>query len=390
MKFIILHWSFGTPEWNWFPQLKRSLESLWQEVIIPRFPIDDWDDLLKNPSQTKTKQNLSDWLEIFKKEVIDKIDCNEPICVVAHSMWPLFFLHAIEKFNFKIDTAIFVAPFLHLESNSNFEPIDRVASTFYKTTFDFDLLKLKFWHSYVLYSENDPYVPIVKSKEFAQKLESSLIFVKQWWHMNSEVNLNEFPLVLELCKTCLDYTLYSRFLDYKSHFYTDVLNGHKEWIYTYEPNEVDFEWEFHFRNLQKSWFCTFIVWTGFWETQNNYMEEARKAAKRIGNMKRIFLLKNLDDMENISFKKQLFSDMNSGMRVGIMRYDYVKSIISNPDFGIWDENYVCIVPFSWNNVWKITMSSRKKELKIYEEAKNKILSKAFWIEKEEDLIKFVY
>ena len=58
MKFVIFHGAFGSPEGNWFPQLKEKLELFGQEVIAPQFPIDDWERFTKaGPSTKPQKQN---------------------------------------------------------------------------------------------------------------------------------------------------------------------------------------------------------------------------------------------------------------------------------------------------------------------------------------------
>ncbi len=206
MKFIIFHGSYGSPDGNWFPQLKKKLELLGQEVIVPRFPVDDWDEVTKKgPSQELKNQNLENWLKAFE-DTRKKLKKDDKLCFVGHSLGPLFILHVVQKYNIKLDSAIFVSPFLR-PLNKAWQ-IYLANKSFYNAVFDFEKLKKLIPVSYVLYSDNDPYVDEEYSKEFAQKLNSSLIFVKKAGHMNSEVNLNEFPLVLELCKTRLDLSLY--------------------------------------------------------------------------------------------------------------------------------------------------------------------------------------
>lgn len=208
MKFLILHWSFGTSESNWFPYLKNQLEIIWQDVISPSMPIEDFGYMLDSPNKIFQNQTLENWLDYFAdiyKEIWWK-----KICVVAHSMWPLFLLHLLERYDLDIDSSIFVAPFLRLEKFWwNLFPLDKVNQSFYRDDFDFDKIKKKISNSYVLYSEDDPYVPSEKSIEFAQKLDSSMILVQNSWHMNSEAKLDKFPLIFELCKTRLNYPFYT-------------------------------------------------------------------------------------------------------------------------------------------------------------------------------------
>ncbi len=200
MKFVIFHGSFGSPESNWIPYLKRQLESLHQEVIVPGFPVDNWDELTTAGEQATTKnQNLANWFKTFD-QFYPRIK-NEKIVFVGHSLGPLFFLHLLDKQDLKVDSAIFVAPFL--AKLHKLWQIDAANSTFYKDTFDFDKLKKLIPVSYVIYSDNDPYVDEKYSLEFAEKLNSKKILVKGAKHMNTETGLFEFPLVLDLCKSRL-------------------------------------------------------------------------------------------------------------------------------------------------------------------------------------------
>ena len=55
MKFLILHGAFGTPDSNWFRQLEEQLEMLGQDVILPRFPIEDWNDIIVDITKKVSK-----------------------------------------------------------------------------------------------------------------------------------------------------------------------------------------------------------------------------------------------------------------------------------------------------------------------------------------------
>lgn len=203
MKFIIFHGSFGNPKENWFPQLKDNLESLGQKVLVPAFPVDDWNTLTKAGKQIKpTIQNLKNWTKVFKKQVLSTIKKNDKLVFIGHSLGPLFILHMVDKFNIKLDSAIFASPFLR-DIGSKTWQFYAVNKTFYKTNFDFKKLRRLIPVSYVLYSDTDPYVKKKYFLEFAQKMESSIIVIKNGGHLNSQAGFVNFPLVFELCKTRL-------------------------------------------------------------------------------------------------------------------------------------------------------------------------------------------
>lgn len=209
MKFFIFHGSFSSPDSNWFPELKEKLELIGQDVLIPEFPIEDWEGIThKGKNYIPKNQSLSSWLKTFQIKVLPKISRENKLCFIAHSLGPLFVLHLLAKYNIKLDSAIFVSPFL-TKLNRSWQ-IDLVNSSFYKKDFNFKKLQKLINISYTLYSENDPYVDKKYSIKFANKINSSLIHVKGAGHMNSEVNLNKFPLVFELCKTRLNLILYQK------------------------------------------------------------------------------------------------------------------------------------------------------------------------------------
>lgn len=200
MQFVIFHGSFGTPEKNWEPYLKTELEKLGQDVLTPAFPVDTWDRVTElGENHQSDIQNLANWTKTFEEKVLPYVKKNEPICFIAHSLAPVFLLHMIDRYNLQLDCAIFVAPFLEKLHRS--WQIDMVNNSFYKTDFDFDKLQKQIPLSYVLYSDNDPYVPIEKAKDFAKKLQSREIEIKGGGHFNEDAGYKEFPLLLELCKT---------------------------------------------------------------------------------------------------------------------------------------------------------------------------------------------
>jgi len=359
MKFIILHGSFGSPEGGWFPELKEKLILLKQDVVSLQFPIDNWSELTEQRDKySKNIQTLSNWLNFFEQKILPRIKPDDKICVVAHSLGPLFFLHALSQFDIKLDSAIFISPFFDVPFSEKNWQIDYVNKSFYFQNFNFKLLRERMPISYVLYSDNDPYVPKEGSILFGEKLQSSTILVRKAGHMNSEVDLIEFPLVYELCKTRLDLSWYQKFTDHRKEIFAiDYINRNTEEVIYLKPKEVEQEGVFKFRNLKHSGFCTLFTKIKLWNTQSKYMEENRNAAKRINNMIRVMLIYKENDLKKQVVLDQIKKDLNAGIQVYICQYKDVKSKMKEYDFGLWDEEYLCVVHDD-----EVKLSSRKKDI----------------------------
>jgi len=387
MKFVIFHGSFGSPEGNWFPELAEKLKALGQEVTVPKFPTDDWDDITKRgrKGSKKTNQNLKSWLKTFEKEVLSKIKKGEKLCFVGHSLGPVFILHIVDKYKIKLDSAIFVSPFME-DLGGKYWQFYAVNKTFYRKDFDFLKLKKFIPLSYVLYSDNDPYVDKRFPLDFAKKLGSSLILVKSAGHMNAEVNLNEFPLVLELCKSRLDLNLYQKYLAHRKELFgVDYIKPSEEVIYL-KPEEIFDEGVFKFRNLKKEGFCTFYTGiSSFWDTQSIYYQESRRAARRISSFTRVFVVDKLSDLNKKPLRDQIELDLNAGIRVYLIMWEDIKDKVEEADFGIWDNEYLCCVSKK-----EVRLSSRKSDLKRGNRWQGVILKKAYRIDNaDKDIEKFI-
>ena len=377
MKFVLFHGAFGSPNGNWFPELKEKLEVLGQEVIALQFPVDSWNEVVSAGSTKPLKnQNLTSWLKTIEP-IVRSFKKEEKVCFVGHSLGAVFILHVVEKFGIKLDSAIFVSPFLDKLDRWEF---NHANSSFYKTDFDFENLKKHIPVSYVLYSDNDPYVKSQHSILFAKALDSSLIFVRRAGHMNSEVNLNEFPLVFELCVTRLDLSLYQRYLAHRIQQQVNdfIIEKGREGVLKLKPEEALDEGIFHFQRLEKSGWGTF--YTGgiqFWNTNSKYMEDARKAARRTKNFTRVIMVDRLEDLKSPLVLEQIKADLPAGIKIYLCLYSDIKQEVSEPDFGIWDDEYVCIVRFDKNNhvAEEVELNSRTQDLEIYRQWKNKIKPK---------------
>jgi uncharacterized protein len=184
MKFVIFHGAYGSPAGNWFPWLKEELTNLGHEVLIPTFP-------------TPQNQTLDYWIKTFEP-IANAFNNDEEIVFIGHSLGCVFMLHIIEKYTIHLRSAIFVSPFLSGIGKPEF---DKVNASFYKEDFDFTKLQTLIPQSYTFYSDNDPYVHKELSVNFAEKLQSEQICIKNGGHLNSEAGFTEFTQLLNICKS---------------------------------------------------------------------------------------------------------------------------------------------------------------------------------------------
>lgn len=207
ITYVIFHGAYGNANGNWFPYLKKNLLKLNQEVIIEQYPVEDLDQVEKTGKTfLPTKQTLSNWMQIFEQKTFSRLK-DKKLCFVGHSLGPVFILHLVQKYDFKLKCAIFVMPFMQAFDLENAWQFDVVNKSFYKSNFDFSKLKKNIPLSYVVYSDNDPYVKADLALTFAHELGSSPILIKNAFHINAPL-FEKNPLVLELCKTILDPSEY--------------------------------------------------------------------------------------------------------------------------------------------------------------------------------------
>lgn len=178
INIIIIHGSYGNPNENWFPWLKTELEKLNCKVFVPKFP-------------TPKNQSLESWNNVFNEY---KQCINEDTILIGHSLGPAFLLNLLEKLDKPIKSAFFVSGFLGLLGNSDFDEINK---TFTNRNFNWNKIKQNCKKFYLYHSNNDPYVPIKKATELAEKLDNKIIEIKNAGHFNEETGYNKFELLLE-------------------------------------------------------------------------------------------------------------------------------------------------------------------------------------------------
>jgi len=175
MNVIVLHGTGGSPEGNWFPWLKRKLESKGIDVIVPKMP-------------TPEGQSLKSWLDCF--EEISPI-VGEDTIIVGHSLGANFILHLLN--NKKIKKAILVSGFCHKLGNEFF---DNLNSTFVDKEFSWSKIKNNADSFLIYHGDNDPYVPIREALNLKEKLGAEVKIIPNGGHLNKDAGMVKFDLLL--------------------------------------------------------------------------------------------------------------------------------------------------------------------------------------------------
>lgn len=181
---FIIHGAEGNPEENWFPWLKKELESLGHQVFVPQFP-------------TPNGQTLGNWLEIFDNY---EQDLNEDSIVIGHNLGVPFLLNVIESLQHPISATFLVAGFTGSVDNK----FNDSMKTFAQRDFNWDLIKSNCKKFYIYHSDNDPYIPLEKAEELANNLSNNVTLVEDAGHFNTSSGYDKFELLLEEIKTELE------------------------------------------------------------------------------------------------------------------------------------------------------------------------------------------
>ena len=173
MKLFLIHGAYGNPQENWFPWLKKELAALGYEVIAPSFP-------------TPKNQSLENWMNVMKLHLKD---IDEETIFVAHSIAPAFVLSVLEKINVKTKACFFVSGFIEKLDNEKFGIINK---TFTGKEFDLEKIKQNCKEFIVYASDNDPYVPLIKTARLAKSIGGQLTIIPGAGHFNEKSGFTKF------------------------------------------------------------------------------------------------------------------------------------------------------------------------------------------------------
>ena len=179
-NYFIIHGSFGSPFSNWFPYLRKQIESKGLGVYTPDFPIG------------VGYQNYNNWSKLLKV-YLDANLINENTVIFAHSIAPVFICKFLIENKIKVKRLVFVCGF------NNYLVIDDDYDAVNKSMYLNNLEDIKNYCDDIVcyYSENDPYVKYDAEKEFADTITNNQVIIKDGGHLNSESGYEEFSELLK-------------------------------------------------------------------------------------------------------------------------------------------------------------------------------------------------
>lgn len=176
---FIIHGSNASKDDHWFPWLEEKLNEKGYNVVRPQFPIGE-------------KQTLSNWLETLKphKEKLDDA------VVFAHSLGVPFVINVLNRWDVNLQALFLVSGFvgeLEVEGGPNVDD-------FAEREFDWEKIKASAESFEIIHSDNDPYVPLDKAKELAEKLDTFVKVVEGAEHFQAKSGYEQFDLLAQLAK----------------------------------------------------------------------------------------------------------------------------------------------------------------------------------------------
>lgn len=177
---LILHGTGNNSKGNWFPWLKKELESKGWKVWLPNLPDSD-------------APNIDKYNDFIFSNHSWQFD--EKSIIVGHSSGAVAILGLLQNLpdEVVVDTCILVGSFKDKLGDDNFAGL-------FKEPFDFENIKKHSKKIIFIHSDNDPYCPLEGAEYLARQLGGELIVMKGQGHFNLEISLKykEFPKLLEI------------------------------------------------------------------------------------------------------------------------------------------------------------------------------------------------
>lgn len=175
-RVIVLHGARGGPGMNWFPWLDAALTAEGIEVLRPRLP-------------TPEGQSLDAWLGAYDRAV-ESLPA-APTTLVGHSLGAALALRLVERAAEPYAGLFLVGAFVGVLGLPDYDDINR---TFFAAPFDWaGIRERKGAGGRCWAGDDDPYVPLARAREVADRLGTPLEILSGGGHINSESGFDAFP-----------------------------------------------------------------------------------------------------------------------------------------------------------------------------------------------------
>jgi hypothetical protein len=181
-KVFVIHGWEGNPSNAWFPWLRKELEKINFETIIPDMPDTD-------------EPEINSWVNKIKDVVGVP---NKDTYFVGHSIGCQAVMRYLESLpeDTKIGGCVFVAGFFslnHLETEEEKE----IAKPWLEIPINLEKIKSVINKSVAIFSDNDPDVDLSEKDIFESKLGSKIIIEHNKGHFSDDANVFELCSVLD-------------------------------------------------------------------------------------------------------------------------------------------------------------------------------------------------
>ena len=185
MNFLVLHGAIGGSDTNWFPWLSNRLRACGHHVKVPQFP-------------TPEGQTLDNWLQVVKKEVYWPASTT---ILIGHSLGVAFALHLAARSTDPFAAAFLVSGFF---GKLGLPDYDQINESFFNTGIDWLIVKNNIGHIHCFASDNDPYVPLTRSREISNKLCCELTVIPNAGHINTHSGYLKFDKLADYLDVFLE------------------------------------------------------------------------------------------------------------------------------------------------------------------------------------------
>jgi predicted alpha/beta hydrolase family esterase len=180
---FLFHGFGGNAQENWFPWLKKELETLRLRVVAPDFPDAEKPSLERWRSHFTEHENALDGDSIF----------------IGHSLGAAFALRLLARIKAHSRATILVSPVWKTPD----VPFAPLLTTFTDPPFDWTAIRRNAGTLEILHGSNDPYLPLPYVEELKRNLRCPLTIIEGGKHLNAAAGYRKFPALLQSVQSLL-------------------------------------------------------------------------------------------------------------------------------------------------------------------------------------------